>query len=250
MRMGTLLVRVGRWLDLHHVDRRFPALAGLVVLAALLEVAAGTGMAYVAGFGAVGRAYAGFGWGWLPVAAGVTFAGFVGYWVAYQAIFRARAGGSLHLRSMTAVAAAGFGGFLSHGSGLDLAALRAAGAHDRDARVRIWAMSGLEQGVLALGACAASIDVLLLGASRPNPSYTLPWAIAPLPGFVLAFWLAGRYAGRFRGRKGWLGQLGVFVDCVELVRHLFGRATGRDAAVLGMGLFWAGEAAAVWCGLA
>lgn len=242
--------RLTEWLDSHHVHRRASVLAILVTLAAALELAAGGGMAYVAGFGAVGRALTGFDWPWLGVAVGATLAAFAGYWLAYQAIFRAGDGKPLPAGPMTAVATAGFGGFLSHGTGLDRLALRAAGAARRDAQVRLWALSGLEQGVLALGGCGASIAVLASGAAVPGPSYTWPWAVAPLPGFALAFWLARRYAARLRAARGWRRHLGTFLDCVQLVRRLFARMIARDAGVLGMALFWAGEAAAMWCGLA
>ena len=54
-----------RWLSTPHVHRRGTELALLVLLAALLQLAAGTGLAYLAGFSRVQAALGHLHWTWL-----------------------------------------------------------------------------------------------------------------------------------------------------------------------------------------
>ncbi|HET8600607.1 MAG TPA: hypothetical protein VFL99_09800 [Segeticoccus sp.] len=240
-----------RWLSANalHVGRR--ALFTLLLTTLALQLAAGVGLSWVAGFEAVRTALTHVTWPWLLVLVAGLVVSFVGYDNAYRGTFAGTPRWSLPSKEMALVAVAGFGGFLAHGAtDLDVAALRAGGADRHDANVHVSALSGLEYGVLAIGGCGAAIAVLLLGLHRPPPDFTLPWAIIPVPGFLLAFWLATRYGGRLAGRGGWRGRVGVFLESIVLVRGLFARPFRRNPAVLGMALFWAGDALAAWAGLA
>jgi uncharacterized membrane protein YbhN (UPF0104 family) len=110
------------------LPRRGSVVALLVAVAVLLELAAGAGLAYVAGWSTVRAALGDADWVWLAVLAGALLISFVGYYYADQGIFRVEGGPALAGRQMRAVVAAGFGGFLTHGGGaLDQYALRAAG---------------------------------------------------------------------------------------------------------------------------
>lgn len=240
---------LGRWLNSHHVHRHPATLFGWILLAALLEVMAGTGLAYLAGFDAVGDLLARVDWPLLAVGVAAVFGSWAGYWLAYRAVFNTDSGGLLRRGQMVAVAVAGFGGFLSQTAALDLQAIRAAGVGARSARVRTTAFSGLEQGVLGLGGCGAAIAILATGMAVPSGGYTWPWALIPLPGFVAGFWLAGRFAPGLRRSSGWRAAASVFADSILLLRRLFARPLGRDAAVFGMVMFWTGEVAAVWVAL-
>lgn len=71
----------------------------------------------------------------------------------------------------------------------------------------------------------------------------------PIPGFVLAFWLAQRYRERLRGRSGWRGKLGVFLDSIHINRLLVRRPQDHGPAVAGMTLFWIADAFAMWAAL-
>jgi hypothetical protein len=225
-------------------------LAMLVALAVLLELAAGTGLAYVAGFSAVRTALSGVDWVWLPALAGSLGVSFFGYYYAYRGIFTVDGGPRLRGAQLWAVAMAGFGGFLAHGVGdLDKYVLEAAGADKAEARVRVIALAGLEQGVLAIGGCVTAITVLVAGA-RIQPDFTIPWAVIPVPALLIAFSVAERYRGRFSRRSGWRGPIGTFLDSVHLIRHLFADPLRWGWGWLGMALFWAAEAFAVWAGLA
>jgi hypothetical protein len=239
------------WASAHALDLDRKGLV-LVLLATLgLQLAAGVGMSYAAGFEAVRQVLDRFSWPWLLGVAGSVAVSFGGYVEAYQGTFPVSESWSLPGRHLRALALAGFGGFLAHGATpLDVAALRAGGAGERESVVRVAAFGGLEYGVMAVGGCAASIAVLVLGLQQPPPSFTLPWAIVPLPGFLVAFWLARRYRRRLLMKHGWRKGLGVFLESIHVVRRLMARPLRRHPAAFGMAVFWAGDACAVWCGLA
>jgi hypothetical protein len=150
------------------------------------------------------------------------------------------------------VVAAGFGGLSSTGGMRpDGLVLQASGASRREAMVRVTTLTGMEQAMLALYGCAASIAWLSLGLSGvPMDDFTLPWAVIPVPAFAAAFWLASRYRARLPGRGGWRARISVFLDAVLLIRALFARPVRHRGAIVGIALFWAGDALAVWAGLA
>jgi uncharacterized membrane protein YbhN (UPF0104 family) len=234
-----------------HLERRGAALALLIATATLLELAAGIGLAYVAGFGKVRGVLTRFDAVWLLVVVGALLISFIGYYQVYQGIFRVEGGPRLSWRHMTAVVAAGFSGFLSYNGGaLDAYVLQSAGADETEAKARAAALAGLEHGVLAIGGTITAIIVLVLGLSEPSLSYTLPWAIIPIPGFLLGFWVAERYRGRFQGKPGLRRRICIFLDSIHLIRVLFAHPLRWGAALAGMALFWAAEAFAAWAGLA
>jgi hypothetical protein len=233
------------------IGRRGAALAPPILLAAGLNAAAVTGLADIAGFHAVYAALAGIRWPWLcavPAALGVSAAG---YYLAYRGIYAAEGGYQLSRRQLTAVAAAGFGGlFDTGGFRPDGPVLQASGASRRQALVRVTTLTGMEQAMLALYGCAASIAWLCLGRPGVPADFTLPWAVIPIPAFAAAFWLASRSRARLAGRAGWRARLAVLLDAVLLIRALFARPVRHRAAIGGMALLWAGDALAIWSGLA
>lgn len=237
----------------HLIESRGTEISLLVCLAFALELAAGTGLAYIAGFASVQQVLPHFwtDWTWLAGVAGSLAVSFYGYYLAYDGIFSVDGGPEVSGPRMRAIVAAGFGGFLSHGGpALDAYALEGAGASKRDASVRVTGLAGLEHGVLAIVVVPAAIVVLATGRGAPPPDFTLPWAIIPVPGFLLAFWLAERYRERLGGRPGLRGKAAVFLDSIHLVRALF-LAPGKDwPAVPGMALFWVTDMLAAWLGLA
>jgi hypothetical protein len=238
-------------LSVVHLQRRGSALALLIAVAVLLELAAGTGLTYLAGFDNVRVAAGRFDGFWLLVLVGALLISIVGYYLAYQGIFRVEDGPRLSGAQMRAVVAAGFGGFLAHGGGaLDQYALEAAGAEEADAKARVAALAGMEHGVLAIGGCAAAIILLASGPGQPPLDFTLPWAVFPVPGFLIGFWAADRYRDRFRGQAGWRAKVGTFLDSIHIIRVLFSHPLRWGSALWGMALFWATDAFACWAGLA
>ena len=219
--------------------------------AVLLELAAGVGLAYVAGWSQVRAALGDFDGIWLIALVGALLISLVGYHYAYRGIFRVEGGPTLPRAQMRAVVAAGFGGFLAHGGGtLDQYALQAAGEDEDEAKARVAALGGLEHGVLAIGGCAVAIAVLVSGRGQPPMDFTLPWAVIPIPGFFIGFWAADRYGHRFRHRSGWRRKLGIFLDSIGLIRTLFTHPLRWGSALCGMAPFWAADAFATWAGLA
>jgi hypothetical protein len=234
-----------------HVKRHGSALALLIAVAVGLELAAGTGLAYLGGFGKMRTVLGRFDGVWLIALVGALLISFVGYYLAYQGIFRVENGPELSRRQLRAVVAAGFGGFLAHGGGaLDQHALEAAGADKGEAKSRVAALGGLEHGVLAIGGCAAAIALLASGRAQPPLDFSLPWAILPVPGFLIGFRAADRYRDRFRNQDGWRAKVGTFLDSIHLIRVLFARPLRWWPALCGMALFWAADAFAAWAGLA
>src|ERR1700759_5368606 len=209
-----------RFWSVPHVERHGAELALLIALAVLLELVAGVGLAYVAGFSQVRAVVGDVHWGWLGVLAGALVLSFAGYLLAYQGIFRVEDGPTLPRRQMHAVVAAGFGGLLAHGWGaLDKKALKVAGADEHDAKARTTGLAGLEFAVLALGGCGAAIAVLVSGLGAPPAEFSLAWAIILVPAMLLGFWTAERYRDRFRGRPGWGGAGGIFLEAAHLIRE-------------------------------
>lgn len=169
-------------LSVVHLRRRGSMIALLVAAAILLELAAGTGLAYVAGWSRVRAVLGNADWTWLVVLVGALLVSFIGYHYAYRGIFRVEGGPTLSRQQMRAVVAAGFGGFLAHGGGaLDQYALKAAGADEQDSKTRVAGLAGLEHGVLSIGGCAAAIAVLVSGRGAPPLDFTLPRAVIPIP---------------------------------------------------------------------
>jgi hypothetical protein len=244
-------ISLRRLVSSHQLQRRGTALTKMVLLAAVLQVAAGVGLAYVAGFSAVRAVLADFHWVWLAALAGALGVSFAGYYWAYEGIFKVAGGPTLQGSQMRTVVTVGFGGFLAHGGGaLDRYALEGAGADQREAKARVSGLAGLEHGILAIGGTAAAIAVLASGRSQPPADFAVPWAVIPVPGFLVAFWLAERYRDRFRNAEGWRGSVGNFLESIHLIRVLFARPRRWWWALSGMALFWAADAFAAWAGLA
>jgi hypothetical protein len=233
------------------LERRGTELTLLLVLAAVLDVAAGVGLAYVAGFSQIRAALGRFDWPWLVAVVGGLVISFAGYYYAYRGIFLVDGGPEVSRGQMRAVVVAGFGGFLAHGGGkLDQYALEAAGTDAGDAKVRVSSLAGLEHGVLSIIGCVAAIVVLAAGRSAPPGDVSIPWAVLPVPGFVIAFWLAERYRGRFASTPGWRRGVATFLESVHKIRQLFAHPLRWGSAIAGMALFWLLDAFAAWSGLA
>jgi len=242
---------IPQFLSGHQIERGWRALALLLVLASLLELAACAGLAYVAGFAHLRMALAHFSAQWLLVPPAAWSLSYVGYFFAYGGIFRVQAGPEVPWRVVAAVALAGFGGFLAYGGGsLDGYALRTAGAADSDAKVRVAGLAALEQGALAILGCGVSIAVLFARVRGVPASATVPWAVAPIPGFLIAFWLADRYMDRFAGPNRWRALIGTLLGSVRVIWDLFAKPLRWGPAIVGMIVFWAADAVAAWAGLA
>lgn len=235
---------------LGRVLQRRPRLVVLFAFALALEVMAGAGLAYLAGFHRVLAVLGHWSWPWLLAAVGGIVVSLVGYFYAYRGIIRVEDGPSFRAAELRAILVTGFGGFLAHGgSAADVYALEGAGEPERAAKVRVTALAGLEHGILSLLGTLAAIVVLAKGLRAPPEDVSLPWAVIPLPGLVLALWLVGRPRRRRTDVRGWRASIGIFFDSIGLIRHLFADATYWPA-LAGMFVFWVADAFAGWAGIA
>jgi hypothetical protein len=238
-------------LSSHHVNRSGKQLVALIVAIAVLYAAAVAGMAYVAGFGAFGSRLDHARWWWLVPSFAAIAVSFVGYYFGYCGVERVEGGPELSRPALLAVVTAGFGGFLARGgTALDEFAMRAGGADEREAKVRIGALAGFEHGMLALIVCPAAIAALVVGGVFPRPDFTWPWALIPPPAFVVALLIAERYRDGLRDRGGWRGRVAAFLDTAHIVWALL-RAPRRNGwAAAGMAVYWGGDMFALWAATA
>jgi hypothetical protein len=244
-------VRVPRFWSGYHLERGWRALALLLAVATLLELAACTGLAYVAGFDRVRQALGAFDWLWLLVLPVAWLVSLAGYYFAYRGIFAGKEPAPISQRHLIALVVAGFGGFLAYrGRSLELYALQAAGAEDADARARVTSFGALEQGVLGLGGCLVAVAVLCAGVRTPPLSITLAWAIVPVPAFILAFLVVGKCWRLASRESGWQPILRTFLASVIIVRDLFLHPRRGGPVIAGMALFWLADGAAAWAALA
>ncbi|HET9093600.1 MAG TPA: hypothetical protein VFN36_00830 [Solirubrobacteraceae bacterium] len=236
-----------RLLDAHYVNTKWWRLAAIIALMVGLYAAAAVGMAFVAGFGAVQARVNGARWAWLGIAfAGVSVA-FLGYFFAYRGVNRTEDGPKLALRPLLAVVTAGFGGFLAHGGGaIDDFAMRAGGAEEREAKVRVSALAGFEHGALAIIACPAAIAAILAGATSPRGDFTWPWAVIPPAGFAIAIAAAEHYRERLQQRGGWRQKVGILLDSIHIVWTLIRSPKRQGYALVGMLVYWGGDMFALW----
>lgn len=240
-----------RLLSNHYVNSKWTQLAALITAAAALYVAGGIGMAYVAGFGAVHRRLEHAAWWWLGPSCGAVLIAFCGYYFAYRGVKRAEDGPELQTPALLAVVTAGFGGFLAHGgTALDEFAMRAGGAGEGEAKVRVGALAGFEHGTLAMIVCPAAIAALIAGVVVPRTDFTWPWAMIPPPAFIAALWAAERYRDRLREGRGWQRRLGMFLEVAHLVGALYRHPRRHWPAITGMAVYWGADMFALWAATA
>lgn len=214
--------------------------AALLLLAAILALAALVGVSWAAGFRDVAHGLRHARPAWLALAFGAETLAYLGYAVAYREVARVEEGPKFARRGAAALVAAGFGPFVAGGGfHVDLHALRATGLAEREARVRVLGLGGLEYAVLAPAACIAAL-VLIVENAHINDDLTWPWAIAVPVGFA-----AAAVALHFRERC--RGALRHAVDALEVLRWLLVRSRDHGAAaILGTGVYWFGDMVALW----
>ena len=237
------------------LGQRSARVALLVVLAALLFAAAVIGLSYVAGFDEVGERLAHPSWPWLLAVVGAEALAFGGYLAAYRGLDDFSGGSDLDARGQLAVVSAGFGGFFARGgAAADQYVLEASGADEREAKVRVFGLQALEHAPRAPIACGAAISLLAAGERHHPPlDFLWPWAVAPVVGGLLAFWLSARFREPWRERGGVRGKVSLALDAIWLLGEL---ARGphqprkRALAFGGMSLYWAADLLGLWVALA
>ncbi|MBR7825109.1 DMT family transporter [Actinospica sp. MGRD01-02] len=234
-----------------YVQRRAHEIAGVLIAAAVLDLAAAFGLARVAGFRVLRHTLAHFEPLWLIAAAAGLAVSFAGFAASCRVIYRAEGGPDPGRRRMTAVTVVGHGGLLAHGrGGLDRDTLRAAGASDREARMRANVLAGMELAVLGYLGTAVSVAVLVLGLTAPPTDFTLPWAVIPIPATAAALAFTAWLRPRLRTGSRRQESLAMLLDSALVIRTLLLRPRKYGVAVLGMLVFWLGEAFSVWAAVA
>lgn len=221
----------------HHADAGPLRLLSLVVVGAGVYLAAGVAISWIAGFAKVDHTLDQVSWPWLVACVALVPLAYVGYYLAYRCMFRPNR--TLDRPGRLAIVAAGFAGFLDHGGGaLDRAALEGAGATEREAKVRVTLLSGLEQGVLAVPCLVASVVLLAIGVHTPGASFTVPWVVGPLAGGAIAVWAIRRFRPR--------GRFGVPLDALRELLAMFARPRHNAFPLGGMLLFWITDMVILW----
>jgi uncharacterized membrane protein YbhN (UPF0104 family) len=235
-----------------HVKAKKHRLFLLTLFAVVLYGGGGVLLSWIAGFDSVWNAAQHPQWPWLAASLGFVALAFVGYYFGYRGVGRVEGGpDNLGLANRLAVVAAGFGGFLAHGgTGIDRAVMCAAGASEREAKVRVTLLGGLEHGILAIPCSVAAMVVLAEGGRKPPLDFTIPWAIGPAVGFAVAYWAAERYRDRPRERDGWREKLSILFDAVHLIAAMFRRPLRYGGAIAGMLVYWLADMWALWAGMA
>lgn len=224
----------------------------MTALAAVLYLAGGLVLAWIAGFDKVWNAAQHPEWPWLAASLGLVALAFVGYYFGYRGVGRVEDGpDDLSHADRLAVVAAGFGGFLAHGgTGIDRAVMLAAGASERQATVRVTLLGGLEHGILAIPCSVAAMVVLAEGIPEPPLDFSIPWAVGPAVGFAVTYRASERYRDQLREREGWREKLAILLDATHLVAAMFRRPLRYGDAIAGMLLYWLADMWALWAGMA
>ena len=234
-----------------HVGAKSHRLLLLTGLAAVLYLAGGVGLSYVAGFDRIWHTVQHPDWPWLAASLGSVAVAFGGYYLGYRGVGKVEGGpDDLSHLDRFAVVAAGFGGFLAHGgAGIDQPVMRVAGGSEREAKVRVTLLGGLEHGIMAIPCSFAAIVLLIQGVWKPPLDFIIPWAVGPAVGFTVAYWAAERYRDRLRGRGGWREKLSLLFDATHLVGEMFRHPARYGGAISGMLLYWLADMFALWAAI-
>ncbi|HLY85591.1 MAG TPA: lysylphosphatidylglycerol synthase transmembrane domain-containing protein [Gaiellaceae bacterium] len=233
----------------HHRDHEAHHVVMLMIVAAALSLIATILVAGAAGYVAVASHIRHANTYWLPFALVGAVAAHVGYTFAYREVAQVGRGVRLGALRAGAIVAAGFGMFIPRGGfAVDLEALQDLGVPPAEARVRVLGLGSLEYAVLAVGACACAI-LLLLQHDDAQRAVVLSWTIGVPAGTVLAL-VAVRY--RHWICRGWLRPiLGPPLQAIAVVGQIVASPRRHGAAAfLGMAVYWAGEVFVLWVCLA
>ena len=241
----SLLLRTLAALRARHLEYGRQHVAAFILIGATLACAALAGVAWAAGFGAVGELLVSPQWRWFPIALGGEVAAYVGYTLAFREIAGSLPASRLRLRDTLALVSSGFGVFIARGGfRADYEALQERCEDDADARVRVLGLSALEYAVLAPVTCVVAC-ILLLHRSTISSGFTLPWAVGVPAGLLFAALVLWRRT-RFTGRDGWRGGVANGIEALDILIGLARRPLRGFVAVLGMALYWAGDAFCLW----
>jgi uncharacterized membrane protein YbhN (UPF0104 family) len=228
-----------------HLEYGRRHVAGFILAGAALACAALAGVAWAAGFEKVGDLLQAPSWEWFPAALAGEVVAYIGYTLAFREVAGAHPAPTYRYRDALAAVATGFGVFIARGGfAADIEVLSDHCEDETDAKKRVLGLSMLEYVILAPVTCAAAC-VLLLHHSRISTGFTMPWAIGVPAGALLAVALMP-HRKRFDDRRGWRGMLAIFLDGLGILKGLAAQPRQGFLALLGMTLYWAGDAFCLW----
>jgi uncharacterized membrane protein YbhN (UPF0104 family) len=228
-----------------HLEYGRRHIAGFVLIGAILACAALAGVAWAAGYDRIADVIGSPHPVWFAAALGGEIVAYIGYIIAYHEVTRAHPASNVRFLETAAAVAVGFGVFVARGGfASDFEVLEGRCADSDDARTRVLGLSVLEYVILAPVTCAAAC-LILLGGSHVSPSFTMPWAVGVPAGAVVALGLIA-FRHRFAGKGGWRGRVARGLDALELLHRLARRPVRACVALVGMGLYWVGDAFCLW----
>ena len=233
----------------HHREHEPHEVVMWTIVAGGLSLIATILVAGAAGFVAVASHIRHAHWYWLLFAIVGAVVAHIGYVFAYREVAHVDRGVRLSTLRAGAIVTAGFGMFFPRGGfAVDLEALQDLGVPREEARVRVLGLGSLEYAVLAAGACACAI-LLLVDHYPAERAVTLSWTIGVPAGTALAL-VAVRYRNWLcRGRIG--GMLRPALDAIAVVGMIVASPRRHGAAAfMGMSLYFAGEVFVLWVCLA
>ena len=178
------------------------------------------------------------------------FAALTGYVFAYREVAHVDRGTRIGALRAGAVVAAGFGMFFPRGGfAVDLEALEDLGVPTEEARIRVLGLGSLEYAVLAAGACACAV-ILLLSPGHAQRAVVLSWVIGVPAGTFLAD-RRRRATASGCAAAGSARSSAPSLDAIYIV-GLIVAAPRRHGfkALTGMAFYWAGEVFVLWVCLA
>ncbi len=233
----------------HHLEHEPHDLLLLMLLAGALSLIAAIVVAWVAGLHQVADVFRHVNYYWFPFAMAGAVAAHIGYVFAYREVARVDRGTRISALRAGAVVAAGFGMFIPRGGfAVDLEALEDLGVPREEARVRVLGLGSLEYAVLAAGACACSV-ILLVRHYPAQHAVVLSWVIGVPVGTLLAVVAVAYRDWLCRGRLGKI--IRPALDAIHVVGQIVAAPRRHGGkAFTGMSFYWAGEVFVLWVCLA
>jgi len=233
----------------HHLEHEPQDLVMLMLLAGVISLVATIVVAWVAGLHQVAHVFGHANFYWFPFAMAGAVVAHIGYVFAYREVAEVDRGTKISALRAGAVVAAGFGMFIPRGGfAVDLEALEDLGVPPEEARVRVLGLGSLEYAVLAAGACACAV-ILLVRHYPAQRAVELSWTIGVPAGTFLAV-LAVAYRDWLC--RGWHGKaLRPALEAIYVVGKIVASPRRHGfAAFTGMSFYWAGEVFVLWVCLA
>ena len=240
-------MKLGDWRTYFHADQEPPGwhlLTVLLTVGAILSGAAVVGLIWIAGWREVVRALLHAHWILLVIAPVCVLLSHLGYALAYREIARVERGPELGGDEVVAIVASGFGMVSPRGGfALDAQELRKRGLSRQDAQLRVRVLGALEYVVLAPATFAAAL-YMLTADMRTQGGVLASWVIGVPVGGAIALGILATFQRAGRPRS-WWRPLRHWLEAFAQTLKLLVSWPAGQLAILGMGVYWACDIAAL-----